>query len=293
MPESQPIPSPRRQDTLAARPDVTPLLYHAGLANHTLTLASTDDTLQAHLDRLTAEFASLKRQLRQAQKLAALGTSAAMIAHEFNNLFTPVVAYAQHALDIKDVQLMQKALTKTVERCATMRNMADRLIGMARQSDGAVKAVNVLNTVAAAVECLGRDPAKDQITVNLQIDPALGVRVNENSLLQILFNLVVNARQAMIGKGRGRLTIDAAPAQEGQVELNVRDNGCGIAPENLPRIFEPFFTTKADADKPDRRGTGLGLSICRDIIEELGGRISVTSQPNAGTVFTITLPAAE
>jgi signal transduction histidine kinase len=77
------------------------------------------------------------------------------------------------------------------------------------------------------------------------------------------------------------------------VEIHVRDNGCGIPRENLSRIFKPFFSTKTSADKPDKRGLGLGLSICHDIIEELGGRLSVTSELNVGTTFTIALPIAD
>lgn len=257
------------------------------------TLPTDPSYLQAHLDRLTGEFDQLKRQLRQTQKLAGIGTNAAMIAHEFNNLFTPVVAYAQHALDTGDVELMKKALSKTVERCATMRHMADRLIGLAKQSDAAPKAVRVLELSQAAVECLGRDPEKDNIAVNLQIDPELAVRANESGLMQVLFNLVINARQAMLGRGRGRLTIDAAPTSEGLVEIHVRDNGCGIPRDNLARIFKPFFSTKTSADKPDKRGLGLGLSICHDIIAELGGRLSVTSEVGVGTTFTIALPIAD
>lgn len=284
------IPPPRIEGWTAARPAVTP---GAAATPADRTLRESMDPLQAHLDRLQAEFDLLKRQLRQAQKLASIGTSTAMIAHEFNNLFTPVVAYAQHALDTDDVELMRKALAKTVDRCATMRNMADRLIGLAKNADSAVKTIRVLDVAQAAIECLGRDPQKDNITVNLQIDPDLTVRANENGLMQVLFNLVINARQALLGRGRGRLTLDAAPTPEGRVEINVRDNGCGIPAENLERIFEPFFSTKQDADKPDRRGLGLGLAICREIIEELDGRLSVSSEVNKGTTFTIILPRGE
>lgn len=281
----------RRTATRPVAPVLRPALLPSAPVTSESTLAGDTLALQAHLDNLTAQFDSLKAQLRQAQKLASLGTSAAMIAHEFNNLFTPVVAYAQHSLDTSDVELMKKALAKTVERCATMRRMADRLIGMAKRTDSAVRAVNVLEVAQAALECLGRDPAKDGITVNIQIDPGLAVLAEENGLMQVLFNLVINARQAMLGR-RGRLTVDAAVTRDAQVEINVRDSGCGIAPENLPRIFEPFFTTKASADRPDAKGLGLGLPICRDIIEDLNGHITVASEVGAGTTFTITLPQA-
>lgn len=256
------------------------------------TLAKDAYALQAQVDELAGQFERMQAQLRQAQKLASLGTTAAMIAHEFNNLFTPVVAYAQQALDTGDVDLMKTALTKTLDRTAAMRQMADRVIGLARQPAGGVRAVNVRQLAENAVGCLCRDPAKDNITLNLQIDPGLAVRANENQLLQVMFNLVVNARQAMLGR-RGRLTIDAAPVGDDRVELNVRDTGCGISPENLPRVFEPFFSTKQETEKAERRGLGLGLAISRGIVEDLGGIISVSSELNIGTTFTISLPKAD
>ena len=253
------------------------------------TLTTHADRLQSELDKLAGQIDQLHAQLRQAQKLASLGATAAVIAHEFNNLFTPIVAYARHALDTNDVPLMQRALEKTLAQVEVMRNMSDRIIGLAKQGDSAIKAVNVAQIATNAVECLCRDLGRDNITLQIQIDPTLAVRANEGSLLQVLFNLVINARQAMLGR-RGRLTIDAA-ARNGRVQINVRDTGCGIPPENLERIFEPFFTTKTGADKPDR--LGLGLAICRDMIEELNGTIRVTSEVNVGTTFTIDLPQAE
>lgn len=256
-----------------------------------LTLPAGGERLQTELDTLAERFDQLHAQLRQAQKLASLGATAAIIAHEFNNLFTPIVAYARQALDTDDVPLMRKALEKTLTQVETMRHMSDRVIGLAKQSDNAIRPVNVTKVAENAIECLCRDLAKDNISVQMQVDPALAVRANESTLLQVLFNLVINARQAMLGR-RGRLTVDAA-RREQRVDISVRDTGCGIPPENLDRIFEPFFSTKTSADKPDRRGLGLGLAICREMIEELGGTITVASEVNVGTTFTINLPAAE
>jgi len=261
-------------------------------ASEVSTLAKDAYALQAQVDELARQFEVMQAQLRQTQKLASLGTTAAMIAHEFNNLFTPVVAYAQQALDTGDVELMKTALAKTLDRTNAMRQMADRVIGLARQPSGSIRSVNVRQLADNAVGCLCRDLGKDNISLNIQIDSGLCVRADENQLLQVMFNLVVNARQAMLGR-RGRLTIDAVPIDENRVEINVRDTGCGISPENLGRVFEPFFSTKQEADKPDRRGLGLGLAISRNIIEDLGGTISVTSEVNVGTTFTVTLPRAE
>jgi len=289
VPVRIPPPQPAEDRTSFAQTATSAVAPAAGDAG---TLAKDAAVLQAQLDHVVTQFELLRAQLRQAQKLASIGTTAAMIAHEFNNLFAPVVAYARQALDTDDVELMRIALNKTLERTATMCDMADRILGLAKQSDNAVRALRLREIVENAVGCLCRDLDKDKISLNIQIDPELRVRANESQLLQVLFNLAINARQAMLGR-RGRLTFDAAPTREGAVALNVRDTGCGIPPENLPRIFEPFFSTKTHADKPDTRGLGLGLSICRDIVEELGGTIDVTSKVNVGTTFTITLPQAD
>lgn len=287
-----PVRTPPAREGLVSPPQPVVSPAPARLVSDVGNLAQDAYALQAQIDELARQFERMKAQLRQAQKLATLGTTAAMIAHEFNNLFTPVVAYAEQALSTGDVELMKTALTKTLERTTAMRQMADRVIGLARQPAGGVKSVNVRQLAENAVGCVCRDLSRDNITLNIQIDPNLAVRASENQLLQVMFNLVVNARQAMLGR-RGRLTIDAAPVGEDRVEINVRDTGCGIAPENLPRIFEPFFSTKQDADKPDRRGLGLGLAISQSIIEDLGGTIAVTSELNVGTTFTINLPTAD
>jgi signal transduction histidine kinase len=257
------------------------------------TLAADTYQLQVQLDHLVDQFDQLRQQLRHSQKLASIGTTAAMIAHEFNNLFTPVVAYAGHALESDDPDLMRKALRKTIEQVEVMHAMADRVVGLAKQSNDSIKPVPLLEFAESAIACLCRDPKKDNIGINLQIDSDLKVRANENQLMQVLFNLVINARQAMLGR-HGRLTIDAAPHPDDPecVRINVRDTGHGIPPEDLERIFEPFFSTKTSATKPDQKGLGLGLSICRDIIEELNGTIEAHSRLNVGTTFTITLPAA-
>lgn len=292
QPSKPPVRTPPAREGVIPPPEPAAPAQVPCPASNVSTLARDAYALQAQVDELARQFDKMQAQLRQAQKLASLGTTAAMIAHEFNNLFTPVVAYAQQALDTGDVELMKTALAKTLDRTNAMRQMADRVIGLARQPAGGVRAVNVRQLAENAVGCLCRDVGKDNIGLNIQIDPGLAVRANENQLLQVMFNLVVNARQAMLGR-RGRLTIDAAPIDEDRVEINVRDTGCGISAENLARVFEPFFSTKQDADKPDRRGLGLGLAISRSIVEDLGGTIAATSEVNVGTTFTLNLPKAD
>lgn len=234
----------------------------------------------------------MRDQLRRAQRLASVGTMSAMLAHEFNNLFTPVVAYASHALQTGDVDMMKKALDKTLKHVAIIRGMCDRIVGLVKNGESGASSYPVRKLVDDALGCLGRDLSKDNIVVNIQVDPALAVRVNGHQIQQILYNLILNARQAMLGR-HGRLTIDAEPVGADQTAVHVRDTGCGIAPENIDRIFEPFFSTKENADRPDQRGLGLGLAICRDLAEEQGGELTVESEVGVGTTFTLTLPRAE
>lgn len=104
-------------------------------------------------------------------------------------------------------------------------------------------------------------------------------------LTQVLVNLLVNAAQAI--DGYGRIDIHTNAAEDGKVNISIRDTGVGMSAEVQSRIFEPFFTTK-DVDS----GTGLGLALVREIVEEHGGTVAVSSAPGAGTCFTITLPAA-
>ncbi|MCL2330404.1 MAG: HAMP domain-containing histidine kinase [Phycisphaerae bacterium] len=290
--------SPREKSIAVAGSDAPPSSsagksdaqqHHLPVPHASASLVTHGQRMEAELERLAQRLQLLVAQVRQSQKLASLGATAAVLAHEFNNLFTPIVAYSRQALDTDDVPLMRKTLEKTLSQIDIVWTMCDRVVGMARQSDDRIKPVNVSSVATNAIECLCRDLAKDNIAVAMQIDPELTVCTNEGTLLQVLFNLVINARQAMLGR-RGRLTVDAVAVNE-RVQINVRDTGCGIAPENLDRVFEPFFSTKTQADRPDRRGLGLGLCICREMIEELGGSIRVVSEASVGTTFTIELPS--
>lgn len=253
--------------------------------------ASGDLDLRAQVEDLERRFVALRDQARQAQRLASLGTAAAMLAHEFNNLMTPIVGYARYALDHEDVELMKTALRKTLRQAEMLTAMTDRILGLAIDQAQSFQSVPVLECAREAVDCLCRDLAKDGITLNLEIDPALKVWTDPRQLVRALFNLLFNARQA-IGSGGGRITVSAREADDDDVAIRVSDSGCGIPPDLLDEVFEPFFTTKKDADEHGRRGAGLGLTICRDIIEEQRGRITVESQVGKGTTFTIRLPSS-
>ena len=247
--------------------------------------------LQTQIRRLEEQFNRLKEQVRQTQQLAALGTAAAMMAHEYNNVMTPVVGYARVAAESNDPELMKKALSMTLRQASVLSAMSDRILGLAVNEAQSFEPVKLKAVVVEAVASMCRDPAKDGITLSIDIADELTVLADDRQLRQVFFNLLLNARQAMQNH-HGRITIDAARAGDDGVETRVADTGCGIKPEHLDSIFEPFFTTRGPTEGGPRKGCGLGLALCHDIVTEHNGQITVQSQWGEGTTFTIALPSA-
>ncbi len=246
--------------------------------------------LEHQIDGLEHHLAGLQDQVQRLQRLASLGTVSAMLAHEFNNILTPIVSYAQYALKRDDHDLMRTALDKTLTNSRRMTELCERVLGLASDDSMGPRNVAIRPLAVDAAECLGRDLEKDNIELITDVPPDLPAHVHAGHLQQVLFNLVLNARQALLGR-RGRLTISGRPTDDGRIVLTVSDNGPGIKAEDLDRVFEPFFTTKRQHDKPDRRGIGLGLPICQQLVEDMGGTITVESEPGRGAAFTLTIPA--
>ncbi|MGC4030624.1 MAG: ATP-binding protein [Tepidisphaeraceae bacterium] len=263
------------------------------------TEAPPDDLAQTLTRQLRAaqdELAALRDQVMQTQRLATIGTIAAVIAHEFNNILTPVISYSQYALasaesDKPDAGLIKKALTKSFAGATKAGRICNSMLGLAR-GETEHDDVPVQNLVDETLLVLARDPHKDGIALRVQVQPDLLVRGDCVQLEQVLLNLLINARQAMLGKG-GSITVKAVDLpDENAVRLSVIDTGPGIAADTIGRIFDPFFTTKSTARRGEHRGTGLGLAICKEIIDAHHGRIEVQSELGKGTTFQITLPKA-
>ena len=260
------------------------------------------EVVEARLDVLQSDLARLKQQIRQSQRLAALGTSAAMFAHEVNNMMTPIVGYARFAINKGDPETMTKALQTTLTQADTLIAMAGRILGLVVNEPVSFKPVVVAEAVANANGCLCRELSKDGITLNIEIPEGLKVWADAKQLQQVLFNLLLNARDAL-DSGNGTISVRAHDTDEDTIVIRVSDTGHGIKPEHLDLIFDNFFTTKrADCTNGvqpresagnDKSGSGLGLSICRDIIEEHRGTITAESEVGQGTTFAITLPSAD
>jgi signal transduction histidine kinase len=233
---------------------------------------------------------ALKSQLTQLQHLANIGTVSHMIVHEINNLLTPLRNYANLALDnLDDKELTQKALQIIELNCERASKVMESMLALADGQKQEKKNVSLMVLVNEIFTCLCRDFAKDGITVEIHIPEGLTVWVVPVQFQQVLMNLILNARDAMLSRG-GVLTIKAIETS-GTVEIKVSDTGDGIEADNLKSVFETFFTTKTDnSPESEYSGTGLGLAFCNKIIKEHKGCISVESESGCGSKFKITLP---
>ncbi|HUJ28429.1 MAG TPA: PAS domain S-box protein [Myxococcales bacterium] len=226
----------------------------------------------------------LEEQLRQSQKLEAIGSLAGGVAHDFNNLLSVILGYVgllrTHATSCDGVAELGEIGT-AAERAA---QLTRQLLAFGRRQILQPQVVDLNQIVGGMERMLGRLIGED---VELQWTPAPAPArafVDPGQIEQVIMNLAVNARDAM-PRG-GRLSI-AAAEDAGRVTLTVTDTGVGMSPEVQARIFEPFFTTKEKG-----RGTGLGLSTVIGIVEQSGGAISVQSEPGRGSSFCISLPAS-
>ena len=244
---------------------------------------------------------SLEEQLRQSQKMEAIGRLAGGVAHDFNNLLTAINGYADIIIArlSGDDSIRQDAeeIRKAGKRAAML---TSQLLAFSRRQVLQTRVLNLNEVITDSINMLRRLIGEDIDLVTRLDDDLEWVKADPGQIEQVIMNLAVNARDAM-PRG-GALTIETAntlidenyarkhvSARLGRyVRLKVRDTGCGMDEETRLRIFEPFFTTKERG-----KGTGLGLSTVYGIVKQSGGHITVESQPDSGTTFRILLPMAE
>ncbi len=243
----------------------------------------------------------LEAELRQAQKMEAIGQLAGGIAHDFNNLLSIINGFTdlilrKYALSIEQKNMLEEILNAG-NRAA---NLTRQLLAFSRKQVLAPEILN-LNGVINNIEKMLRRLISEDIDLTIRLDPQLQrVKVDPSQMDQILMNLAINARDAM--PQGGNLTIattnliveaedcsnyDNCPPGH-YVRLTVSDTGCGMSPEVIAHLFEPFFTTKGLG-----QGTGLGLATVFGIVKQSDGTISVRSAINSGTTFTILFPPIE
>ncbi|MBX3059448.1 MAG: response regulator [Anaerolineae bacterium] len=248
--------------------------------------------------RAQAERLKLEAELRQAQKMEAIGHMAGGIAHDFNNVLTAILSYAslarRHVLPDHPVYSKLVGIEESSQRAA---NLTQQLLAFARRQVVAPRILNLNEVVLNLDKLLRRLINADIELVTLPGQNLNLVKVDPGQVEQVMVNLVVNARDAM--PDGGKLTIrtenkvltpqyahqhvDVTPGE--YVCLSVSDTGMGMTDEVKARIFDPFFTTKEPG-----KGTGLGLATCYGIVKQNGGHIQVESRPGKGTTFYIYLP---
>ncbi|HVX10373.1 MAG TPA: ATP-binding protein [Pirellulales bacterium] len=240
---------------------------------------------------LRRQVEQLKQQLAHAQRLTALGELVSTTTHEFNNVLMTIINYAKLGLRHKDPATHQKAFDKILHAGNRAARITNGILGFARNRSGSPEPTDMVKLVDDTLLLLEREMTKYRVSVERQLEPVPRARAVPNQIQQVLVNLMINARQAM--PQGGRLLVRLAHDRDSEtVDLVVRDTGCGMPADLLPRIFEPFFTTKHGPDASGKGGTGLGLSACRDIVEAHQGRIRVESSVGKGTAFTVKLPVA-
>jgi two-component system, cell cycle sensor histidine kinase and response regulator CckA len=255
------------------------------------------DVIEAIAEDITARRV-LEDQFRQAQKMEAVGRLAGGIAHDFNNLLMVIGGYTEvllnqltpgHPLHSKAESIQQAS-----DRATTLTR---QLLAFSRKQLLELKVVDV-NTIVSEMERLLRPLIGEDIELTTQLSPSIGcTRADAGQLEQVIMNLVVNAKDALLKGGKicirtASVTLDDSEhsfVKAGPyVTVSVSDNGQGMDRETQARIFEPFFTTKEKG-----KGTGLGLSTVYGIVKQSGGYVFVQSEPGHGTAFTIYLPRVD
>ncbi|MBK9387627.1 MAG: PAS domain S-box protein [Planctomycetes bacterium] len=233
---------------------------------------------------------ALMARLTLAERLAAIGELAAGIAHEVNNPVNAMINCAQLILDGDTDKTLCEDIISEGNRIASI---VSNLLNFARDHAEQVRPTRVVEVIDRSLALLGRRFQKQGVEVLVEeVGEVPKALVRTQQLQQVILNLIVNARDALLERSTQpekmiaiRIAALGSPDAE-QVEIRVRDNGPGIPEALRARIFDAFFTTKKN-----RGGTGLGLSVSREIVEAHGGHLSVESEPGAWTEFRILLPA--
>ncbi len=238
--------------------------------------------------QMEAELERTQIQLLQAEKMSSLGKLAAGVAHQLNNPLGGITLFAKLLMEEYDLEERAKEdvdrILKDAKRC---RDIVKELLEFTRQTRHLMQPHNVNQSLTRTLFLLENQALFQNITITKDLDASLPlVQADIQQLNHLFMNIILNAVQAMEGKGQLKLKSYFSDDSQ-RVCVEIADTGPGIPAEIIPRIFEPFFTTKEEG-----KGTGLGLSLAYNIVKNHGGRIRTESKPREGTTFIIELPLA-
>ncbi|MFZ5468518.1 MAG: sensor histidine kinase [Myxococcota bacterium] len=265
-------------------------------------LSRLESALSRMAEALRAEKATTSRQLKElretnealtrtqtelvaSERLATVGKLAAGVAHEVGNPLGGILGYVSVARSrAQDNPEMKDLLDRLETEVQRIDQIVRGLLDIGRPARGKGGPVEVAPIAAACVKLAAAGPDFAGVDISSSVEPGTVAQAESGPLSQVLLNLLLNAAQAMDGKGH----VELLAKREGQeVVLAIRDHGPGISPEARDQLFEPFFTTKAAG-----KGTGLGLAVCRHLVTQMGGQLSAANAEGGGAVFVVRLPAA-
>ncbi len=242
---------------------------------------------------------NMETQLTQSEKLSSIGLLAAGVAHEVNTPLAVISSYAQmlgkqlRSSDEATHARLQPVLEKIIQQTFRASEIANGLLNFSRMGSVDFGRVDINAIVRDTVLLLEHQMRSAGVAVVADLaDHLPSVAGNRGKLQQVLVNLVLNAKDALMEKGSGSVRIFTARTSKG-VEIRIEDDGVGMSQETLRKIYDPFFTTKSNPTAGQRKGTGLGLAVTYGIVQEHAGTIEVTSVIGEGTTFRLELPSAD
>jgi PAS domain S-box-containing protein len=230
------------------------------------------------------------------ERMAAIGRLAAGAAHQFNNINAPIFGYADLILRMRDIDPKVRRWIETIRASAgRARDITESLLTFAEMRSPQITKAHDLNEIATETIRLFRTQAEgEEMEIHTCLRPLPPTLMDRGSIAQVLFNLILNAKQAMIGSARATLFVESGAVGD-RIFLRISDNGCGIPEGNLDTLFTPFFSTKgefaqADDSQNQVRGVGLGLSVALSLVQQHNGRIEIESKEGVGSTFTLWIP---
>jgi signal transduction histidine kinase len=243
--------------------------------------------IEERVDMIFAEDSKNALENKRLETLARVGLRTRQLVHDMNNVLAGALGYTDMALtSVEDTRTTQTYLTKIMKTTSRAAEICQTLLSSSRSTETPAFAPTEINYLTKKAAAMLKDVVPANISIEIKTESVpLWCVVNAERVQQALFNLGMNASQAMKDGGRLSLCCESAESKNTQVvRLTVKDSGSGISKENLTKIFENGFSTRKD-------GNGIGLHTVKEIVEEHGGTIKVDSEPGKGTTFTIDLPS--